>query len=263
MTAQTLDGTATLATIKAELAERVTALRERGVTPGLATVLVGDDPGNQWYVGAKHKDCAKIGIASLPPRPARHRDAGGGRGADRRAQRRPGRDRLPRPAAHRARRVPPAVARRPRQGRRRPAPLQPRQAGAGRGRAAALHAGRLPRAAAPPRRRDRRRRGRGGRPRAHRRAPARPAAHPPLGERHRHPLPHRHPRPGRARAQRRHRRRRGRRARDHHRRHGQARRRGARRRASPASTARSPATWPTTCGTPPAGCRPTPAAWAR
>src|SRR5688500_10417146 len=49
----------------AELAERVTALKERGITPGLATVMVGDDPGNQWYVGAKHKDCAKIGIASF------------------------------------------------------------------------------------------------------------------------------------------------------------------------------------------------------
>jgi methylenetetrahydrofolate dehydrogenase (NADP+) / methenyltetrahydrofolate cyclohydrolase len=65
VTAQTLDGSSTLATIMAELAERVTALRERGVTPGLATVMVGDDPGNQWYVGAKHKDCAKIGIASF------------------------------------------------------------------------------------------------------------------------------------------------------------------------------------------------------
>jgi methylenetetrahydrofolate dehydrogenase (NADP+)/methenyltetrahydrofolate cyclohydrolase len=65
MTAKILDGTATLRTIKAELAERVAALRERGVTPGLGTVLVGDDPGSHWYVGAKHKDCASIGITSL------------------------------------------------------------------------------------------------------------------------------------------------------------------------------------------------------
>jgi methylenetetrahydrofolate dehydrogenase (NADP+)/methenyltetrahydrofolate cyclohydrolase len=65
MTAQTLDGTATLKAIKAELTERVTALRERGVTPGLGTVLVGDDPGSHWYVGAKHKDCAEIGIVSI------------------------------------------------------------------------------------------------------------------------------------------------------------------------------------------------------
>jgi methylenetetrahydrofolate dehydrogenase (NADP+)/methenyltetrahydrofolate cyclohydrolase len=65
MTAQILDGTATLKAIKAELTERVTALRERGVTPGLGTVLVGDDPGSHWYVGAKHKDCAEIGIVSI------------------------------------------------------------------------------------------------------------------------------------------------------------------------------------------------------
>ena len=65
MTAQILDGTATLKTIKAELAERVAALKERGITPGLGTVLVGDDPGSHWYVGAKHKDCAEIGIESI------------------------------------------------------------------------------------------------------------------------------------------------------------------------------------------------------
>ncbi len=65
VTAQTLDGAATLSTIKAELAERVAALRSRGVTPGLGTVLVGDDPGSHWYVGAKHKDCAEIGITSI------------------------------------------------------------------------------------------------------------------------------------------------------------------------------------------------------
>jgi methylenetetrahydrofolate dehydrogenase (NADP+) / methenyltetrahydrofolate cyclohydrolase len=65
MTARILDGTATLRTIKAELAERVAALKERGVTPGLGTVLVGDDPASQWYVGAKHQDCASIGITSI------------------------------------------------------------------------------------------------------------------------------------------------------------------------------------------------------
>ena len=65
MTAKTLDGAATLRTIKAELAERVAALRERDVVPGLGTVLVGDDPGSHWYVGAKHKDCAEIGITSI------------------------------------------------------------------------------------------------------------------------------------------------------------------------------------------------------
>ena len=47
MTAQLLDGTATAARIKAELTERVAALAARGVTPGLGTLLVGDDPGSQ------------------------------------------------------------------------------------------------------------------------------------------------------------------------------------------------------------------------
>ena len=65
MTAQKLDGTATLKVIKAELTERVAKLREQGVVPGLGTVLVGDDPGSHWYVGAKHKDCAEIGIESI------------------------------------------------------------------------------------------------------------------------------------------------------------------------------------------------------
>lgn len=65
MTAQILDGAATAAAIKRELAVRVASLRERGVVPGLATVLVGDDPGSQWYVAGKHRDCAEVGIASL------------------------------------------------------------------------------------------------------------------------------------------------------------------------------------------------------
>jgi methylenetetrahydrofolate dehydrogenase (NADP+) / methenyltetrahydrofolate cyclohydrolase len=65
VSATILDGRATLATIKFELAERVRALRDHGVVPGLGTVLVGDDPGSRWYVAAKHKDCAEIGIASV------------------------------------------------------------------------------------------------------------------------------------------------------------------------------------------------------
>jgi len=65
VTARILDGRATAAAIKAELAVRVTALRERGVTPGLGTVLVGDDPGSHAYVGGKHSDCAQVGIASI------------------------------------------------------------------------------------------------------------------------------------------------------------------------------------------------------
>lgn len=65
MTATLLDGRATLAAIKVELAARVRELAARGIVPGLGTVLVGDDPANRWYVGAKHKDCAELGIASI------------------------------------------------------------------------------------------------------------------------------------------------------------------------------------------------------
>ncbi|WP_298890441.1 bifunctional methylenetetrahydrofolate dehydrogenase/methenyltetrahydrofolate cyclohydrolase [uncultured Serinicoccus sp.] len=65
MTATILDGKAVHATIQDELRTRVEALARRGVVPGLATVLVGEDPASRWYVGAKHKDCAAIGITSV------------------------------------------------------------------------------------------------------------------------------------------------------------------------------------------------------
>ncbi|MEV7169005.1 bifunctional methylenetetrahydrofolate dehydrogenase/methenyltetrahydrofolate cyclohydrolase [Streptomyces sp. NPDC093224] len=65
MTAQILDGKATAAAIKSELTARVAALKARGITPGLGTLLVGDDPGSRWYVNGKHKDCAEVGIASI------------------------------------------------------------------------------------------------------------------------------------------------------------------------------------------------------
>lgn len=65
MTAAILDGKATLTDIKAELRNRVAALAERGAVPGLGTVLVGDDPASRWYVAAKHRDCADIGIRSI------------------------------------------------------------------------------------------------------------------------------------------------------------------------------------------------------
>ncbi len=65
MTAKVLDGTAAAAAIKAELKVRVAALRECGIVPGLGTLLVGDDPGSRWYVNAKHKDCAEVGIESI------------------------------------------------------------------------------------------------------------------------------------------------------------------------------------------------------
>jgi methylenetetrahydrofolate dehydrogenase (NADP+)/methenyltetrahydrofolate cyclohydrolase len=60
-----LDGKATLAAIKAELRGRIEALAARGIVPGLGTVLVGNDPGSTWYVNAKHKDCAEVGITSV------------------------------------------------------------------------------------------------------------------------------------------------------------------------------------------------------
>ncbi|HET6208904.1 MAG TPA: tetrahydrofolate dehydrogenase/cyclohydrolase catalytic domain-containing protein, partial [Jatrophihabitans sp.] len=65
VTATIMDGKATLAIIKSELKQRLADLAERGVVPGLGTVLVGDDPGSAWYVAAKHRDCAEIGIASI------------------------------------------------------------------------------------------------------------------------------------------------------------------------------------------------------
>jgi methylenetetrahydrofolate dehydrogenase (NADP+) / methenyltetrahydrofolate cyclohydrolase len=65
MTARILDGKALAETIKAELRGRVSALAERGVVPGLGTVLVGDDPGSHAYVRGKHRDCAQVGIASI------------------------------------------------------------------------------------------------------------------------------------------------------------------------------------------------------
>ncbi|MBA0054257.1 bifunctional methylenetetrahydrofolate dehydrogenase/methenyltetrahydrofolate cyclohydrolase [Streptomyces sp. AJS327] len=65
MTAQILDGKATAAAIKAQLTERVAALRERGVTPGLGTLLVGDDVGSQKYVAGKHRDSQQIGVHSI------------------------------------------------------------------------------------------------------------------------------------------------------------------------------------------------------
>ncbi|PZU50501.1 MAG: bifunctional methylenetetrahydrofolate dehydrogenase/methenyltetrahydrofolate cyclohydrolase [Arsenicicoccus sp.] len=65
MSATILDGKAVHATIQDELRTRVEALAARGVVPGLATVLVGDDPASRWYVGAKHKDCAAIGVTSI------------------------------------------------------------------------------------------------------------------------------------------------------------------------------------------------------
>lgn len=63
--ATVLDGKATKDAIFAELTGRVAALTERGMTPGLATVLVGDDPGSHSYVRSKHRDSAQVGVTSI------------------------------------------------------------------------------------------------------------------------------------------------------------------------------------------------------
>jgi methylenetetrahydrofolate dehydrogenase (NADP+)/methenyltetrahydrofolate cyclohydrolase len=65
MNARVLDGKATAAAIRQELTRRVSALARAGITPGLGTVLVGDDPGSRAYVAGKHRDCAQVGIASI------------------------------------------------------------------------------------------------------------------------------------------------------------------------------------------------------
>jgi methylenetetrahydrofolate dehydrogenase (NADP+) / methenyltetrahydrofolate cyclohydrolase len=64
MSAQIIDGKAMAAEIRSEVAERVSALRDRGVAPGLAAVLMGDDEASRIYVGAKEKACAEVGIRS-------------------------------------------------------------------------------------------------------------------------------------------------------------------------------------------------------
>jgi methylenetetrahydrofolate dehydrogenase (NADP+) / methenyltetrahydrofolate cyclohydrolase len=65
MAAVILDGKATAAAIKEDLARRVAALARAGVVPGLGTVLVGDDPGSHAYVAGKHRDSVQVGIASI------------------------------------------------------------------------------------------------------------------------------------------------------------------------------------------------------
>ena len=65
MSAQILDGKALAASIKQDLAARTVALKAKGITPGLGTVLVGDDPGSHSYVGGKHRDCQEVGINSI------------------------------------------------------------------------------------------------------------------------------------------------------------------------------------------------------
>ena len=68
MTAIKLDGEGLAAEIKADLRTRIEALAERGITPGLATVLVGDDGPSSNYVAMKHRDSAELGMASFDER---------------------------------------------------------------------------------------------------------------------------------------------------------------------------------------------------
>lgn len=63
-----IDGKTVSAAVEIETAQRVAALRARGVTPGLAVVLVGDDPGSQSYVKMKERDCERLGIRSFDAR---------------------------------------------------------------------------------------------------------------------------------------------------------------------------------------------------
>lgn len=63
--ARILDGKALATVIKADLRTRTQTLKTRGITPGLGTVLVGDDPGSHSYVAGKHRDCSEVGINSI------------------------------------------------------------------------------------------------------------------------------------------------------------------------------------------------------
>jgi methylenetetrahydrofolate dehydrogenase (NADP+)/methenyltetrahydrofolate cyclohydrolase len=65
LTAVLLDGKAVAKEIKAELAKEVIELKQKGITPGLGTLLVGDDPGSHSYVSGKHRDCAEVGVHSV------------------------------------------------------------------------------------------------------------------------------------------------------------------------------------------------------
>jgi methylenetetrahydrofolate dehydrogenase (NADP+) / methenyltetrahydrofolate cyclohydrolase len=65
LVAQILDGKAVAQAIKAELTQEVIELKKKGITPGLGTLLVGDDPGSHSYVSGKHRDCAEVGVHSV------------------------------------------------------------------------------------------------------------------------------------------------------------------------------------------------------
>ena len=213
MAAILLDGEALAAKLRAELSERVAQLNTVGVTPGLGTILVGDDGPSARYVAMKHQDCGQVGIASV------HEELPGDvtqehlESVVRSLQREPRRRRPPRPAAVAGapRRGAHALGSGPGQGRRRAAPGEPRAPCDGRSRPASVHPGRHRRAA----RRIRRARERASR-RDHRPgADDRPAARPLAGaeaaglQRRGHRRAHRRGQPRRVRRPRRRRRRGG------------------------------------------------------
>jgi len=65
MSAIILDGKAQAQIIKNDLSKRISVLKQKGINPGLGTILVGEDPGSHAYVGGKHRDCAEVGINSI------------------------------------------------------------------------------------------------------------------------------------------------------------------------------------------------------
>jgi len=80
MTATVMDGETLAARIKDDLAARIAALADRGITPGLGTILVGDDGASAKYVSMKHRDCFDLGMASIDrrlPASATQADVGG------------------------------------------------------------------------------------------------------------------------------------------------------------------------------------------
>jgi methylenetetrahydrofolate dehydrogenase (NADP+)/methenyltetrahydrofolate cyclohydrolase len=68
MTAINLDGNRLADDLKADMVTRIAALADRGITPGLGTILVGDDGPSAKYVGMKHRDCAEVGMTSVDRR---------------------------------------------------------------------------------------------------------------------------------------------------------------------------------------------------
>ena len=100
MTASLIDGKALAARVRDRITNEVGELeRDHGITPGLAAVLVGDDPASKVYVGMKHRDCESVGIASRQVELPADTTQDGPRGPGPRAQRRRRHRRDPRPAA--------------------------------------------------------------------------------------------------------------------------------------------------------------------